>query len=254
MVTGACAAATSRPNRLHGEFVSGNYFSTLGIGAYAGRMFTDSDDTPVRRAHRRAQLPGVAERILPAIPPSSAPRSIIQARPFTVIGIAPPGFFGDRVSRYAARFLDAASNRTLCARRRVRSSIITESHWLYPLGSVRPGTNIGALQAKLSVAAAPVALHAVRAHRQWRRGHDSHQHVVLSPGGGGIQNLQQQTGKGLKMLMILSSVVLLIACANIANLMLARATTRRAEIARAHGPRRGPPPRHPPDSYRECAA
>ncbi len=56
-------------------------------------------------------------------------------------------------------------------------------------------------------------------------------HVVLSPGGGGIQNLQQQTGKGLKMLMIFSAVVLLIACANIANLMLARATTHRSEIA-----------------------
>jgi macrolide transport system ATP-binding/permease protein len=57
------------------------------------------------------------------------------------------------------------------------------------------------------------------------------QHVVLSPGGGGIQNFQQQTGTGLRILMILSSVVLLIACANIANLLLARSAARRANVA-----------------------
>ena len=106
-----------------------------------------------------------------------------------------------------------------------------DAHWLYPLGRVRPGTNVGALQTKLTVAL-----------RQWLYTRPlltanggaaiiPKQYVVLSPGGSGIQNLQLQTGKGLKMLMILSSVVLLIACANIANLMLARATTRRADIA-----------------------
>jgi ABC-type antimicrobial peptide transport system permease subunit len=99
------------------------------------------------------------------------------------------------------------------------------------LGRVRPGTNVTALQSKISVVL-----------RQWlysrptltANGGSSvipKQHVVLSKGGGGIQNLQQQTGQGLKMLMILSSVVLLIACANIANLMMARATARRAEVA-----------------------
>jgi predicted permease len=106
-----------------------------------------------------------------------------------------------------------------------------ESHWLYLLGRVRAGTAIASLQSKITVAL-----------RQWlytrpvlnENGGSTlipKMHVVLIAGGGGIQNLQQETGKGLKMLMILSSVVLLIACANIANLLLARSTARRADIA-----------------------
>jgi len=106
-----------------------------------------------------------------------------------------------------------------------------ESHWLYLVGRVKSGASIGPLQTKISTTL-----------RQWlytrpllnQNGGSSiipKMHVVLAPGGGGIQNLQEQTGQGLKMLMILSSVVLLIACANIANLLLARATGRRGTIA-----------------------
>ena len=51
------------PNRCSGEFVSGNYFSTLGLGAYAGRAFGDSDDTPIACTRNSAQLPGMADRV-----------------------------------------------------------------------------------------------------------------------------------------------------------------------------------------------
>jgi macrolide transport system ATP-binding/permease protein len=214
---------------LHGEFVSGNYFSTLGVGAWLGRGLGEGDDTPSSApatviSYRAWQTEFSAD-------PSLVGSTIsIQARPFTVVGVAPLGFFGDRVTDTPPDFwLPLSSEPYVYA----DNSILhhADSHWLYALGRVRPGSNIGTLQAKLSAAL-----------RQWletrpvytERGGAAEipkQHVVIVPGGGGIQNLQQQAGTGLKMLMILASAVLLIACANIANLLLARATARNAEMA-----------------------
>ena len=217
------------PKSLHGEFVSGNYFSTLGLGAYVGRTFSDKDDMPAAPpatviSYKAWQGEYAGD---PAIVGSTI---FIQTLPFTVIGIAPPGFFGDRVTDSPPDFWMPIQTEPYL---RGASAIINhpESHWLYPIGRVRPGTNIVALQTKLTASL-----------RQWLYSRPQltanggatiipKMHVVLSPGGGGIQNLQQETGKGLTMLMILSSVVLLIACANIANLMLARATTRRSDVA-----------------------
>ncbi len=214
---------------MHAEFVSGNYFAALGLGGYQGRVFSDGDDTPSAApatviSYRAWQGEYAAD---PSIVGSTI---FIQTKPFTVIGIAPPGFFGDRVTDNPPDFWLPIQTEPYL---RDGSSILheQESHWLYLLGRVRPGTNIGALQTKITVAL-----------RQWLSTRPvltanggaaiiPKMHVVLSPGGGGIQSLQQYTGKGLKMLMVLSSVVLLIACANIANLLLARGTSRRSDIA-----------------------
>lgn len=219
--------AVAKP--LRGEFVSGNYFSTLGLSAYTGRTLSAQDDQPSAApatviSYKTWQGEYAAD---PTIVGSTI---FVQTKPFTVIGVAPPGFFGDRVSDSPPDFWMPIQTESYI---HGDSAILhhQESHWLYLLGRVRPGTSIGALQAKITVTL-----------RQWLYTRPiltanggatliPKMHVVLSPGGGGIQNLQQQAGKALDFLMILSTVVLLIACANIANLMLARGTTRRADIA-----------------------
>ncbi len=223
-------SSPARP--LRSEFVSGNYFNTLGVGAYAGRPLTQNDDkdgaAPVLVLSYAAWQSNFGGD--PAIVGSTV---YVQTHPFTVAGIAPAHFFGDRVIERPPDLWMPLSDEP--AINGPGTSLWPhgddDTSWLYLLGRVRPQTSIPALQSKLSVRL-----------RQWMFAHPQYtgnggaaliprQHVVLAPGGGGIQTLQQQTGQALRMLMILSSVVLLIACANFANLLLARNTSRRAELS-----------------------
>jgi predicted permease len=220
-------AAPARP--LRSEFVSGNYFGTLGVNTYAGRTLAESDDIP--GAAPVLVLSYRAWETQFAGDPSVVGSTVyVQTHPFTVAGIAPPGFFGDRIVSIPPDFWLPLNAEPVIEGANAAVSQ-TETAWLYALGRTRAGTHLGALETKLSALL-----------RQWMstrstftaRGGTpiiSRQHVVLSPAGGGIQKLQHQTGASLRMLMILSSAVLLIACANIANLLLARGTSRRAEVA-----------------------
>jgi macrolide transport system ATP-binding/permease protein len=214
---------------LHGEFVSGNFFSTLGVNACAGRLFSDNDDTPSSAPAVVLSYAGWQGEYSgdPSVVGSTV---YIQAKPFTVIGIAPPGFFGDRVTDTPPEFWMPINTEPYVE---AGDAILNEpeSNWLYPLGRVRAGTNIAALQSKLTVALRQWILSRPNLIANGGAALVPRMHVVLSPGGGGIRLLQNQAGKGLQMLMALATLVLLIACANIANLMLARTTTRRSDIA-----------------------
>ena len=211
------------------EYVSGNYFSTFGVGAYAGRMFQPSDDVP--GAAPVAVVSYAAWQSAHAADPNVVGSTFfIQSHPVTIIGIAPPGFFGDRVNSNPPAFWIPLNTEPVLEGETTILKV-PESNWLYALGRVKPGVAPKALEAKISTSL-----------RQWLatipaytlHGNDKEipkQHVVLTPGGGGIQNLQQQTGDGLHLLTWISALVLLVACANIANLLLARGTARRGETS-----------------------
>jgi len=211
------------------EFVSGNYFSTFGIQPFAGRMLSLADDTA-----------GAAPAVVLSYQAWQSEYGgdyglvgstlYIQGQPVTVAGIAPPGFFGDRIrARPPEIWMPLAIEPVIEGSNTLLN--VPESNWLYVIGRVRPGVSVGALQAKISNT---LRLWLASQEAYTRSGGSTvipRQHVVITPGGTGIQILQQETGKGLYLLMAISGLVLLVACANIANLLLARGTAHKAETS-----------------------
>lgn len=217
------------PKALNSQYVSGNFFTTFGIGPFAGRVLSMADDT--QGAAPAVVMSYQAWQSEYGGDPSLVGSNIyVQSQPVTVVGIAPPGFFGDRLRSTPPALWIPLAVEPLIEREHTNLQV-KPSNWLYAIGRVKPGTQIGPLQAKIS-----------NSLRVWLATNDEYtrnggsteipkQHVVITPGGGGIQNLQQETGKGLYLLMSISGLVLLVACANVANLLLARGTTRKSETS-----------------------
>lgn len=218
----------SNAHSVMGEFVSGNYFRTAGLRPYAGRVLIDRDDD--RAAPMTAVMSyGTWQREY------AGERSIvgstfwINTKPVTVVGIAPEGFYGDRVSATPPDFfLPIQSMETLAATAYVRDPNI---RWLYLVGRVKAGVQLGPLQQKLSA----LVRQSLTGTQSFSKGEGkkllAKTHVKLTPGGAGIQDLQEQYGKNLRVLMTISGLVLLIACANVANLLLTRGMGRKQEMS-----------------------
>lgn len=216
---------------LYAEFVSGNSFDTLGLRPYAGRLLRASDDVkgaaPVAVLSYRTWQEKFGGN--PAIVGSSF---VINEVPVTVVGIAPPGFFGERLTDTPpSLWLPLNLNSVLAPE--VDQIDHPEIQWLNLIGRVAPGTAIAPIQARMNVELIQFLRSAFMsksigpASRQLI----PKQFLRLAPGGGGVQRMQDDYKSDLHLLLWISGFVLLIACANLANLMLARAATQRQQTS-----------------------
>lgn len=214
--------ADSVPFSSVSEFVSGNYFRTFGLQAQAGRLFNEADDV------KGAPVVGIMSYEVWTDHYNRDPSIVgstfwINTRPVTVVGIAPRGFYGDRLSTAPPDFYFPMKQIEQLKEADYVDN--PDRMWLYVVGRVRPGGDRAALQTKLSGELRTHSFSSVHDRPLLEKAH-----VVLTDGGGGIQIMQLGYISKLTLLMWISGMVLLIACANIANLLLVRGMGRKAEI------------------------
>ncbi len=211
-----------------GEFVSGNYFRTFGLKPASGRLFTDADD--VKGAPFTAVMSYETWKSDYAREPSVVGSTFfVNTKPVTIVGIAPEGFFGDRLTSTPPEFyLPIRSMPPLAS---VTYVDVPDGNWLHMIGRLKPGVSREQLQAKLSGLLRQVLATTRTYSSEKDRAELPRAHLVLTPGGAGIQGMQEEYESHLKLLMWTSGLVLLIACANIANLLLARGMGRKAEMS-----------------------
>jgi predicted permease len=227
---GVRRVGSNRPSEaFSSEYVSGNYFSTFGITAYAGRTLTPQDDNKGAPTVAVMSFRAWQERF-GKDPSVVGAGGFINAQPVTIIGIAPPGFFGTRMRSNPPAFWIP-----LAAEPRIEPawSFMDQPswNWLHLIGRIQPGSDIKAMEAQMQVELRQFLLSPEGKVEDRAKELVPKQTLHLSPAGGGVQTMRNEYQDGLLLLMLVSAFVLLIACANLANLMLVRANIRKQQTS-----------------------
>src|SRR5437016_9495400 len=224
------AGSNAQADTRNGQFVSGSFFRTLGVQPWIGRLMTDADDqegapsVAVMSYHVWQEKYGADSSVVGAT-------YQINGHPFTVIGVAPPGFYGAKLAGWGMPDFWLPLTAELLIDGETARLKRPSGNFLDLIGRVRPGINPKALEAKLKVEfhdwlASHVPDMEPGEKQLWQQ-----QTLHIIPGGAGVAAMRDQYEDGLKLLLIAAGCVLLVACANLANLMLARGLKDHAQTS-----------------------
>ena len=221
--------------RLTGQFVTGDYFSSLGVSALRGRTLMPADDrvgdgtavATISHSLWQGRFGGAPDTIGKTI--------ALESVPYTIVGVAQPGFSGVEVGKQTDIWVPLESERLI---RRPSRTASTASKWVQMIGRVKPQSTIEQATAELRVlysnsiaendipemlTSPGVDPAAVERMKGWS--------LIVEPAAQGLNRTRQQYDRPLRVLMSIVGVLLLIACTNVAQLLLARGRTREKELA-----------------------
>jgi putative ABC transport system permease protein len=221
--------SSGETREIEGMVVSGGFFPSLGIQPAAGRLFTDSDDRPgcglntavISYAFWQREFGGQASAI--------GGKLAVNRIPTEIVGVTPREFFGMEVGRSFDIALPICSMAAFPGRNLTKAGTVW---WLTVMGRLKAGWNLQRTAASLQPLSAAVFAASLPVNYPAVSVSDYLQlRLMAEPAGTGMSDLRDEYTKPLWLLLGIAGVVLLIACANLANLMLARASARGREIA-----------------------